>query len=81
MKDRIFSNRNVYITAIIVAVALIAIGIFGVWRAFARFEGELENELYFRAKNVDKRRAQIFRNFVRGRTGRVGRLNPFPDAQ
>ena len=45
MKDRIFSNRNVYITAIIVAVALIAIGIFGVWRAFARFERELENEL------------------------------------
>ena len=38
MKDRIFSNRKVYITAIVVAVALIAIGIFGVWRAFARFD-------------------------------------------
>ena len=38
MKDRIFSNRKVYITAIVVAVALIAVGIFGVWRAFARFD-------------------------------------------
>ena len=38
MKDRIFSNRKVYITAIVIAVALIAIGIFGVWRAFARFD-------------------------------------------
>ena len=38
MKDRIFSSRKVYITAIVVAVALIAVGIFGVWRAFARFD-------------------------------------------
>lgn len=44
MKDRIFSNRKVYITAIIVAVALIAIGIFGIWRAFARFDKSIMTE-------------------------------------
>ena len=44
MKDKLFSNRKVYITAIIVAVALIAIGIFGVWRAFARFDKSIMTE-------------------------------------
>ena len=57
MKDRIFSNRNVYITAIIVAVALIAIGIFGVWRAFARFDettmAEKDEQIYSLMKSDD----------------------------
>ena len=44
MKDKLFGNRIVYITAIIVAVALIAIGIFGVWRAFARFDESIMTE-------------------------------------
>ena len=57
MKDRIFNNRNVYITAIIVAVALIAIGIFGVWRAFARFDettmAEKDEQIYSLMKSDD----------------------------
>ena len=44
LKDKVFSNRNLYITAIIVAVALIAVGIFGVWRAFARFDETIMTE-------------------------------------
>ena len=57
MKDRIFSNRNVYITAIIVAVALVAVGIFGVWRAFARFDettmAEKDEQIYSLMKSDD----------------------------
>ena len=57
MKDTLFSNRKVYITAIIVAVALIAIGIFGVWRAFARFDEttltEKDDQIYSLMRSDD----------------------------
>ncbi len=57
MKDKLFSNRKVYITAIIVAVALIAIGIFGVWRAFARFDEttltEKDDQIYSLMRSDD----------------------------
>jgi len=57
LKDTLFSNRKVYITAIIVAVALIAIGIFGVWRAFARFDEttltEKDDQIYSLMRSDD----------------------------
>ena len=57
MADKIFRNRTAYITAIIIAVALIATGIFGVWRAFARFDestmSEKDDQIYSLMRSDD----------------------------
>ena len=57
MTEKVFGNRTVYIAAIVVAVALIAAGIFGVWRAFARFDEntmtEKDDQIYTLIRSDD----------------------------
>ena len=57
LTEKVFGNRTVYIAAIVVAVALIAAGIFGVWRAFARFDEntmtEKDDQIYTLIRSDD----------------------------